>query len=225
MPYTVKEEAVTARKGVAYNGMAHSFAGMSVQFILFMGIDAGMLVLMQRRSGMWKRLQAAPISRFVVIGSRAASAAMIAMIILAVVFGFARVVFGVKIEGSFAGFVGRVRGIRDHDGDVRAAGGGAGKDARGHARHRDPGDAGAGDARRKLGADIHLPAVAAEGDGGDPDAVGSGRSGRDDLARARVRCRACPRSARCWRLRRCSGHSRCGDSAGKWRGKMRAWAR
>jgi ABC-2 type transport system permease protein len=106
MPYTVKEEAVTARKGVAYNGMAHSFAGMSVQFILFMGIDAGLIVLMQRRSGMWKRLQAAPISRFVVIGSRAASAAIVAMIILAVVFGFARAVFGVKIEGSFAGFVG-----------------------------------------------------------------------------------------------------------------------
>jgi ABC-2 type transport system permease protein len=106
MPYTVKEEAVTARKGVAYNGMAHSFAGMTVQFVLFMGIDAGMLVLLQRRSGIWKRLQAAPISRFVVIGSRAASAALIAMIILAVVFAFARVVFGVKIEGSFAGFVG-----------------------------------------------------------------------------------------------------------------------
>jgi ABC-2 type transport system permease protein len=106
MPYTVKEEAITARQGVAYNGMAHSFAGMSVQFILFMGIDAGLIVLMQRRSGMWKRLQAAPISRFVVIGSRAASAAIIAMIIMTVVFGFARVVFGVKIEGSFPGFVG-----------------------------------------------------------------------------------------------------------------------
>ena len=106
MPYTVKEEAVTARAGVVYNGMAHSFAGMTVQFVLFMGIDAGMLVLLQKRSGMWKRLQAAPISRFVVIGSRAASATLIAMIILAVVFAFARVVFGVKIEGSFAGFVG-----------------------------------------------------------------------------------------------------------------------
>jgi ABC-2 type transport system permease protein len=106
MPYTVKEEAVTARKGVTYNSMAHSFAGMSVQFILFMGIDAGMIVLMQRRTGMWKRLQAAPISRFTVIGSRAASAAIIAMIILTAVFGFARVVFGVRIEGSFAGFVG-----------------------------------------------------------------------------------------------------------------------
>ena len=106
MPYTVKEEAVTARKGVEYNGMAHSFAGMSVQFILFMGIDAGLIVLMQRRSGMWKRLQAAPISRFVVIGSRAVSAAIIAMIIMTVVFGFARVVFRVKIEGSFLGFAG-----------------------------------------------------------------------------------------------------------------------
>ena len=106
MPYKVKEEAVTARKGAVYNGMAHSFAGMSVQFILFMGIDAGMLVLMQRRTGMWKRLQAAPISRYTLIGSRAASAAIIAMVIMAVVFGFARLVFGVKVEGSFGGFVG-----------------------------------------------------------------------------------------------------------------------
>jgi len=105
MPYTVKEEAVTARKGAAYNSMAHSFAGMSVQFILFMGIDAGLVVLMQRRSGLWKRLQAAPLSRWTVIGSRTASAAITAMAILAVVFTFARIVWGVKVEGSFAGFV------------------------------------------------------------------------------------------------------------------------
>ena len=105
MPYTVKEEAVTARKGTEYNGMAHSFAGMSVQFILFMGIDAGLIVLMQRRTGLWKRLQASPLSRWTLIASRAASAAIVAMIILAVVFTFARLVWGVKIEGSFAGFV------------------------------------------------------------------------------------------------------------------------
>jgi ABC-2 type transport system permease protein len=41
-----------------------------------------------------------------VIASRAASAAIIAMLILAVVFTFARLVFGVKIEGSLAGFAG-----------------------------------------------------------------------------------------------------------------------
>jgi ABC-2 type transport system permease protein len=105
MPYTVKQEAVTSRRGQVYNGMAHSFAGMSVQFILFMGIDAGMMMLYQRRSGIWTRMRAAPISRFVMIGSRAASAATIAMVILFVVFSFARVVFNVRIEGSLPGFV------------------------------------------------------------------------------------------------------------------------
>jgi ABC-2 type transport system permease protein len=106
MPYTVSKEAVTSRQGVKYNSMAHSFAGMCVQFILFMGIDAGMVVLYQRRSGLWKRLQAAPLSRYVMIGSRATSAGIVAMVIMLTVFGFARVVFGVKIEGSMAGFLG-----------------------------------------------------------------------------------------------------------------------
>jgi ABC-2 type transport system permease protein len=106
MPYTVSTEAVTAHKGVPYNSMAHSFAGMCVQFILFMGIDAGMVVLAQRRTGLWKRLQAAPLSRYMLIGSRTASAAIVAMIIMFTVFGFARIVFGVHIDGSFPGFLG-----------------------------------------------------------------------------------------------------------------------
>jgi ABC-type multidrug transport system permease subunit len=106
MPYTVKEEAVTARQGTAYNSMAHSFAGMCVQFILFMGVDTGMVMLYQRRSGLWKRLRAAPLSRFTLIGSRVISSAIIAMVIMLTVFGFARVVFGVKVEGSLAGLAG-----------------------------------------------------------------------------------------------------------------------
>ena len=70
-----------------------------------MGIDAGMMMIYQRRSGIWTRMRAAPVSRFVLIGSRAASAATIAMVILFVVFSFARVVFHVRIEGSMPGFV------------------------------------------------------------------------------------------------------------------------
>jgi ABC-2 type transport system permease protein len=106
LPFAMREEAVTARKGVEYNGMAHAFAGMCVQFILFMGIDAGLTVLQQRRTGLWKRLQASPVSRWTMVASRAASAAIVAVIIMLVVFGFARVVFNVRIEGSFAGFLG-----------------------------------------------------------------------------------------------------------------------
>jgi ABC-2 type transport system permease protein len=106
MPYTVNPEAVTARNGTPYNGYAHSFAGMSVQFILFMGVEVGIGMLLQRERGLWKRLRAAPLSRTLLLGSRAVSAAITSMMILMVVFGFARAVFHVRIEGSLAGFFG-----------------------------------------------------------------------------------------------------------------------
>ena len=106
MPYTVNPEAVTARNGAPYNGYAHSFAGMSVQFILFMGVEVGIGMLLQRERGLWKRLRAAPLSKGLLLGSRAVSAAITSMMILTVVFGFARVVFHVRIDGSMAGFLG-----------------------------------------------------------------------------------------------------------------------
>jgi len=106
MPYTVNPEAVTARNGTPYNGYAHSFAGMSVQFILFMGVEVGIGMLLQRERGLWKRLRAAPLSKGLLLGSRAVSAAITSMMILIVVFSFARVVFHVRVDGSMAGFLG-----------------------------------------------------------------------------------------------------------------------
>ncbi|MGB9203872.1 MAG: ABC-2 transporter permease [Terriglobales bacterium] len=106
MPYQTREEAITSGHDVAYNGYAHSFGGMAIQFILFMGLDAGIALLMLRQSGLWQRLRAAPLSRSMLLGSRAVSASLMSGFILAVLFSFARVVFGVRILGSFAGFVG-----------------------------------------------------------------------------------------------------------------------
>src|SRR5258708_34030356 len=71
-----------------------------------MGLDVGIALLMLRQSGLWQRLRAAPLSRTMLLGSRTVSASVIAGFILLVLFGFARVVFGVHIRGSFAGFVG-----------------------------------------------------------------------------------------------------------------------
>ena len=105
VPFTTREEAVTSRQGVQYNSYAHSFAGMAVQFILFLGIDVGIGMLYLRQRGLWRRLRAAPLSRSVLLASRATSAAVISMMILMVVFGFARVVFGVRAEGSLGGFL------------------------------------------------------------------------------------------------------------------------
>jgi ABC-2 type transport system permease protein len=106
MPYEMREEAITAGTGIQYNGYAHSFGGMGIQFILFMGLDVGIRLLLLRQSGLWQRLRAAPLSRSLLLGSRATSAALIAGFILLVLFAFARVVFGVHIQGSFLGFLG-----------------------------------------------------------------------------------------------------------------------
>src|ERR1700730_16851470 len=106
MPYETREQPITSGQDVEYNGYAHSFGGMGVQFILFMGLDVGIALLMLRQSGLWQRLRAAPLSRTMLLGSRTVSASLIAGFILLVLFGFARIVFGVHIRGSFAGFVG-----------------------------------------------------------------------------------------------------------------------
>lgn len=104
IPFTTTSQAVTARRELLYDGVAHSFSGMGVQFILFMGIEAGVALLLQRQKGLWSRLRSAPVSKGVLLGSRALSSAICAFLILVVMFVFARIVFGVRIEGSYLGF-------------------------------------------------------------------------------------------------------------------------
>jgi ABC-2 type transport system permease protein len=106
MPYTVHEEAMTAGSNVAYNGYAHSFAGMAIQFLLFAMANMGVEMLLERRRGLWQRLRSAPVSKLTLLAGKAASGAIIALMILLVSFGFAMVVFRVRIEGSVVGFLG-----------------------------------------------------------------------------------------------------------------------
>ena len=107
-PFTTREEGVNGNSDAGpagYNAFAHSFAGMGVQFILFMGIEMGTSLLHARRSGVWHRLLAAPVSLSTVLLARAASSALIAFVILCVIFAFAVLVFHVRIA-SLPGFVG-----------------------------------------------------------------------------------------------------------------------
>jgi ABC-2 type transport system permease protein len=105
LPYSVKEEAVTGRDDVPYNGYAHSFAGMGIQFLLFAMIDMGVGILLERQRGLWKRLRSAPISRTELLLGKALSSSLIALIILVAAFLFAGIVFGVRIQGSVVGFL------------------------------------------------------------------------------------------------------------------------
>jgi ABC-2 type transport system permease protein len=104
MPYAVHEEEVTSGSRVPYNGYAHSFAGMGIQFLLFAALNMGVEMLLERQRGLWRRLRSAPVSRYVLLGARAASTSVISLATLLVSFGFAMIVFGVRIEGSIVGF-------------------------------------------------------------------------------------------------------------------------
>jgi len=106
-PFKVVQHEVVAgaaAKESRYNGYAHSFAGMSVQFLLFMAIDAGITILMLQRQGIWNRLIAAPINFSWIILARAVSCALIALFLLCVIFGIGSLLFGVQIRGNLFAF-------------------------------------------------------------------------------------------------------------------------
>ena len=96
VPFTTKDEALSS--GPKYNAYAHAFAGMGVQFILFMGIDLGIGILLARRMGIWNRLLAAPITMSQVLLSRALSGAMIAAGLMTAIFFAAMLMFKVEVS-------------------------------------------------------------------------------------------------------------------------------
>ena len=104
MPFTTTDQAMTS--GPRYNGYAHSFAGMCVQFILFMGIDAGIGILLIRRLGIWNRMLTAPVRMSTLLLARALSSTICAFGLLCFVFLFAVLVFKVEMAGSLLGFAG-----------------------------------------------------------------------------------------------------------------------
>ena len=104
VPYDVKADAVTGGANAQYNGYAHSFAGMGIQFLLFAAIELAMGILIERELGIWKRFRSAPLSRFTLLAARGASGTIITLLTLLVSFAFAMIVFGVRIHGSVIGF-------------------------------------------------------------------------------------------------------------------------
>ena len=60
-PFRSAEVPLAAKRGAIYNAYAHSFGGMAIQFILFLGIDVGIGMLLDRQRGLWKRLASSPL--------------------------------------------------------------------------------------------------------------------------------------------------------------------
>ena len=104
MPFEVRDTPVTGNPLLKYNGYAHSFAGMGIQFALFAAIELAAGILLERERGLWKRLRSAPLSRSSLLLARAISGTLITMLTLLVGFAFARVVLQAPISNP-AGFL------------------------------------------------------------------------------------------------------------------------
>src|SRR5204862_7404368 len=107
LPFTISSKAMTAKNApyAGYNGYAHSFAGMGIQFLLFSALNLGIEMLVERERGLWARLRSAPISRFVFIAGKMVSITIVSLMTLLVSFAFAIAVFHVRIDGSYVGFM------------------------------------------------------------------------------------------------------------------------
>lgn len=104
IPYTVATTTMTTAQNVPYNGYAHSFVGMTTQFILLAGIDAGILLLMARERGIWQRLRSAPLSKTEFLLARTIATTLISLFQFTLIYTAAMAIFGVHIGGSVFGF-------------------------------------------------------------------------------------------------------------------------
>jgi ABC-2 type transport system permease protein len=103
-PFSVERSALTGAGALSVNAYSHSFCGMTLQYLLFWGVDSGLLLLRERRQGIWRRLRVAPVSSATLLAGKAQATALVALAQIAVTFTFGAVVFGVRLTGSPAGF-------------------------------------------------------------------------------------------------------------------------
>ena len=105
-PLALKKEAIVAStRPVKYNSYAHNFAGMLCMFILFWALDAAKELVIERDRGVEARVRLTPCPMALVLLARAISTTVIGLLIALAVYLAAIGVFGVRIHGSWLGFI------------------------------------------------------------------------------------------------------------------------
>ena len=103
-PFHIEATAATGANHSAFNAYTHSFSGMTLQYLLFWGMESGLLFLRERQRGSWTRLQAAPLPLAAILLGKALATAAVALLVVLATFGFGCLAFGVRIHGSHLGF-------------------------------------------------------------------------------------------------------------------------
>jgi linearmycin/streptolysin S transport system permease protein len=90
---------------VQFNSYSHAFCGMALQYLLFWGMESGLVLARDRRRGVWTRMRAAPVPLWCTLCGRALATALVALLQILATFAFGYLVFGVSVTGSIPGFV------------------------------------------------------------------------------------------------------------------------
>jgi len=104
-PFRLTASATTGPVDAQFNSYSHAFCGMTLQYLLFWGMESGLVFLRERRRGVWMRLRASAAPLIWVLIAKILSTAAIALLQVLATFGFGYLVFGVTITGSLAGFI------------------------------------------------------------------------------------------------------------------------
>lgn len=105
LPFVLDTAPRSTSKHETFNSYSHSFNGMTLQYLLFWGMECGLLFLRERQRSLWLRLRAAPVPLATLLIGKAASTASIAFLQILTTFLFGWLVFGVTIGGSVVGFL------------------------------------------------------------------------------------------------------------------------
>lgn len=104
-PFNVRKHAIPAESSHPFNSYSHSFSGMTLQYLLFWGMECGLLLLRERQRGIWGRIRSAPVPLTTALLAKAFATMLIALAQIGVTFAFGFFVFDVAITGSISGFL------------------------------------------------------------------------------------------------------------------------
>ncbi len=102
-PFETKAVAVGGPE-TRFNAYSHSFCGMTIQYLLFWGMESGLLLLRERRRGVGQRLRAGPVPFMALLLGKVVATAGLALLQALVTFAFGYLAFGVTVGPSVVAF-------------------------------------------------------------------------------------------------------------------------
>jgi ABC-2 type transport system permease protein len=105
LPFQVVPVPVAQHPQSRFNTYTHSFCGMSLQYLLFWGMESGLLFLRERRGETWRRMRAMAAPLKTLLAAKVLTTAGVGCLQVLVTFTFGWLVFGVTVDGSAVGFV------------------------------------------------------------------------------------------------------------------------